>query len=731
MNIKLKMIVFTILPVIAIFAVTMGFIVWFTMNHVTMDMEKYLIARSNENGAILKAELELSMDAARTLAQIIENVYEFNTGMRRDVLNRFVKAVAEKNPAFHGVWAIFEPDVIDGRDFMYKNTPGHDFTGRVMPYYFRDEQNVLKRKESPQSSYLKEGDGDYYQLPLKRAKETVAEPYEFLVDNKPVMMTTLSVPVMKDGKAIGVVGIDLSLSHLQERYAGITVYKTGFSRIVSPKGNVLVHQGIERVGKIWGEDKDENGKELLARVANGESFVLKTYSVVLKRYTTKSFAPVFIGKDENPWMFGLVVPTEEVFESSTIMITRMIVIFVIGLLLYVLFNIFTTARIVKPIIIINKMMNEIAVGEGDLTKRLVVYSKDEIGMLATNFNLFMEKLIAVITDLGEINVKGRAIGDNLAASSEETSSTINEISATIQSMDERVSSLKTQIDKTANASTNISQLISQVDVLIEEQTESVSDSSSSIAQMIASIQSLENTTENRKNAVDVLVEKARDGEQSMKETVVAIEEISKSAEAIFDMVAIIDNITGQTDLLAMNAAIEAAHAGDSGKGFAVVADEIRKLAESTGNNAREITVTLRSVVSNIKETAEKTVNTGDKLSEIITDIELTSSSMNEMLAGMKELTSGSRSITEALEKLQNISHKVKSQSSQVSSTIGEIDEYVKEIANFAMETHNGMGEVSIGMQDISKSSAMLTHLGIENSGNLETLQKNIDTFKIK
>lgn len=386
--------------------------------------------------------------------------------------------------------------------------------------------------------------------------------------------------------------------------------------------------------------------------------------------------------------------------------------------------------IFDPLKKVEKKLRDIGDGEADLSDRLNIASSSEIGMLAGHYNKIVTRLKATILSLKETAEKIKALGANLAATSEETSSTNEEMRATIKSMDEKVAVLKDEIDSAGRAMKLIGEYNLKVNRLVEEQASAVSQSSSSIQEMLSSLANIEQNTETKKRSSDDLVQFAKKGESTIKETFARISEISEATGLISGMLQVINTVAAQTSLLGMNAAIEAAHAGEFGRGFGVVADEIRKLAETSRTSAKDISKSLKSIIEKIKVASQSSVETGTMIGSIISGMGDISESMAETLLGIREINMGTKQVTDALASLLNLSEDVRTSSKEVLAGTGAMEGSMKSIAGIATENKQGMSEIANGINDIAESSVLLAKMSTENTAYLETLESEIGKFRI-
>lgn len=216
MKLPARILVFSLVPIIATLGAVMAITAYRTFDKSSVDALLQMEALSKGYAAEIDAELEVAMDTACTVAQIFEGYQTLAPDVRRSDFSTMLKTIVEKNPRFIGASTCWEPDALDGFDSKYADTPGHDATGRFIPYWSRFGNTV---ELSALVDYDKEGAGDYYLLPMRTGKEQIIEPYEYTTAGRTILLTSLMVPIKdSDGKPIGVVGIDVALDDLQGRF---------------------------------------------------------------------------------------------------------------------------------------------------------------------------------------------------------------------------------------------------------------------------------------------------------------------------------------------------------------------------------------------------------------------------------------------------------------------------------------------------------------------------------
>ncbi len=378
-----------------------------------------------------------------------------------------------------------------------------------------------------------------------------------------------------------------------------------------------------------------------------------------------------------------------------------------------------------------EMLRDISEGEGDLTKEISIASNDEVGELARYFNQFVGKLRVIIKEIARVTEDTRRLGYDLASSSEETSAAVEEISATVGSIKDKTVFLNGEIKKSLDATMSVKDLILKISELIGKQSNVITQSSAAIEEMIASIKNMTEVAKEKERETDELKNLAQKGQQHVARNIDSIGEVYKSAGVISDLINVIKDVAEKTNLLAMNAAIEAAHAGEAGKGFAVVADEIKKLAETTGANVKDISVTLESIIEKIDQSSKVSEETGFVMEDIFKGISEITGAIQELIQGMMELSAASDQITKGLGNLINITDSVKSTSQEMDGKTKIMEEAAVKVSDISDENLAGIEEINAGMGEIVRAVKNFSELGSRNSENVALLEKEVKIFKIE
>ncbi|MDC7126920.1 MAG: methyl-accepting chemotaxis protein [Spirochaetales bacterium] len=347
---------------------------------------------------------------------------------------------------------------------------------------------------------------------------------------------------------------------------------------------------------------------------------------------------------------------------------------------------------------------------GDISTDFNIKSNDEIGQLGSDLNTLNENLRSALFSMKEESKKGVGVKDELIASSNQTSAAASEIAANSEAISKQFTKLHERVDAAANANNDLKHNLNGLEDFIKEQTSMIEESTSAVTEMISSIKSVSDITQKKKETTTNLVTTAASGGEKLGNTISVIAEINQSLDQIKGTASIIQQIASQTNLLAMNAAIEAAHAGDAGMGFAVVADEIRKLAEASSRNSKSISGILKDVVDKIETASSSGYETEKAFSEIDTEVHDVAMSFDEISSSMVELNEGGKRILEVMANLQTFSEKVEEGSQSMTTSSLEVSDAISIVSRVTTEVSNSATEITTGINEVSSAMIGVTDL---------------------
>lgn len=528
-----------------------------------------------------------------------------------------------------------------------------------------------------------------------------------------------AAPVFDEGEVIGVVHGSIELSRLTELVLDTVQIGThGYAYMFDGNGIIIGHPNAELI-------MDES----IAEEAFIRTMLEERNGFIEYIWQGEQVFAAFSEVPGTGWILATRAGYDDLFSGVTRLRTVMIltVIIVLGAMtLLVLFLIQSITRRVGATV---HRLREISEGDGDLTQRLDVAGDDEIDQLAHFVNVTLENLQRMIAAIQAEVVSLKGAGNDLSANMTETASAINQVTANIQSIKDRVISQSAGVNETQATMEQISRNINVLDGHIEEQAAGITESSSSIEEMIATMQSVTNSLERNAESMQELQGASETGRTGMAEISDLVSEVAAQSDGLMEASAVIKGVAAQTNLLAMNAAIEAAHAGDYGKGFAVVASEIRTLAENSGSQAGVIGTVLKKVKDSIDRVSVALRDTQQRF-DTMYDLSRTVAEQETLIkSAMDEQGIGSKQVLEALSEMREISTKVRDASQQITTGSAEVLDEVKRLAQMSDEISQSINEMAVGTGQINSSVTHVSELARSNGESLSVLADEVGRFR--
>lgn len=415
-------------------------------------------------------------------------------------------------------------------------------------------------------------------------------------------------------------------------------------------------------------------------------------------------------------VMGAIVPPLGVF---------LVVFLVAQLAIYV----GTMRGMVRPLIAVGQRLEALAEADADLTVALPVASKDEIGQVAVSFNRFMGNLRGLMADVTAVIAKTSEVRRTVAESTDGTSSSVEEISANIASIRSQIETLDATIKDNIAEIERMTSNIGQVDERISSQSEMVERSTAAITQMMASLGSVNAIAQTKRRTTEALAAVAGEGMEKIAKTASTFKTVVGHIAKVQEMATTINSIAAQTNLLSMNAAIEAAHAGDSGRGFAVVAEEIRKLADSAGTSSQSIAALIKGISSSVKETDEHVGSTSLAFERIREEVGSTVNAFSEIESAVSELNIGGQQILESTNEINERTVGIREGSRELKSGTESLLASSARIKEISDRVTTGMAEAATGSSEIVESMQALVHQSHNLGEIVDELTEKFGRFK--
>ncbi len=532
----------------------------------------------------------------------------------------------------------------------------------------------------------------------------------------------------KAGSFIGNASIEVSLETLNSILESMNLGKGSFFMMVQKDGIILADTGnrnntFKNISEINIPDMETffSGSEVngTIKISDGE------YATYLAKK---------IENQKTGYQILAFCPDSTVYEAFYSTMKTTVLVCVLFAIIAALGTAFATRKIIRPLKIIQNRISEgagqIAQGKADLTNRVPIVSKNEIGDVAESFNVYSEKLQDIIKNMKLTKISLNQAGEKLKDSTDETMATMSEISASIDEVGRNLYSQNNEVEQTAESVKHILGNISALEGLVYSQTQAVAGASRAVEEMIANISEVNRSVEKMAASFGILEEHAQSGAKTQEELQEQIFDIEEQSKLLSEANSVIASIAEQTNLLAMNAAIEAAHAGESGKGFAVVADEIRKLSETSSEQSKTIGEQLNRIQDTIGTVVSATQKGVQDYAHLADEIHQTDFLVQQIKEVMMEQQQGSAQITTVIHGMNDSTQKVQSASKEMTEDSREIMSKISMLQNETANMQQGMNEMSNGAQKINAMGNILSEISQLMEDSIDKIGKQVDQFVV-
>ena len=568
---------------------------------------------------------------------------------------------------------------------------------------------------------------DWFQS-ARKGKYIITEPVQSSTDRRYIFIVAIPMRDLQ-GKITGVINATILGDALSNLISDIIVGETGTAYLVSASGTVLGNRRPEILYKsiyneIIGSETNAYAQFLKQALASHKS------SVNVSEIKGVKYISAVASMRYADWTLLLTAPVSEFMaENVTNLIKTFVIIALCQLIIAIALGVLIARNITRPINHVIDALKNIAQGEGDLTIELPASGKDETSVLSSYFNQTILKLKNSIQKVGADSREMESVGSDLESNMMSVSEVVSNITAGIEDLKKRFVEQEESVSGTAAAIEHIIKTLRGLDESIGQQAAMITESSTSFDKMSHSINTVgENVVETRE-AIRNLSAATNDGRETLAKANEVSQRISDASGDLIEAGAVIENIASQTNLLAMNAAIEAAHAGEAGKGFAVVASEIRKLAEESSAQGKKISITLKNLSAEIKALADSASGAVEKFNIISGYSKGLSGSIEGVVQAMDEQEENGKIIWGIINDVTGVTNEVKSGSGDMLADGEKVVSATKRLDDLTRILRENIENIASQTELINEAAQESLEIAVKNKQSIDGLVLEVGKFK--